>query len=43
MLILLSSKASQMLVPEGAVISAPLGQYSGCGSILMTGMEMSVF
>jgi hypothetical protein len=38
MLILFSNKASQMLVPEGAEIWAPSGQYSACGKILITGM-----
>jgi hypothetical protein len=38
MLILWSSSASQMLVPAGTEISAPLGQYSGWGKILMTGI-----
>jgi hypothetical protein len=38
MLILFSNKASQMLVPEGAEICAPSGQYSACGKILMTGI-----
>jgi len=39
MLILFSNKASQMLVPGGAEICAPSGQYSACGKILMTGIE----
>jgi len=39
MLILWSSKASQMLVPEGTVISVPAGQYSGCGKILIMGIS----
>lgn len=38
MLILLSSKASQIEVPAGAEICAPCGQYSGWGRILMMGM-----
>src|SRR3982751_1544695 len=38
MLILLSSKASQIEVPAGALISAPCGQYSGWGSILIIGI-----
>jgi hypothetical protein len=42
MLILLSSSASQIEVPAGAEISAPWGQYSGCGSILMMGMVKPV-
>ena len=33
-----SSKASQMEVPALALISAPSGQYSWWGRILMTGM-----
>jgi hypothetical protein len=42
MLILLSSKASQMLVPAGAEIWAPSGQYSACGKILMMGIVVSL-
>jgi hypothetical protein len=38
MLMWLSSRASQMLVPEGTVMLVPLGQYSVWGRILMTGM-----
>src|SRR5215213_3688248 len=34
----LSSSASQIEVPVGAFTSAPFGQYSGWGRILMTGM-----
>src|SRR2546427_8653747 len=37
-LTLLSSRASQIEVPAGASISAPWGQYSAWGSILITGM-----
>jgi hypothetical protein len=38
MLMRLSSSASQIEVPAGALISTPVGQYSGCGKILMMGM-----
>jgi hypothetical protein len=38
MLILFSNKASQMLVPAGAEICTPSGQYSAWGKILMTGI-----
>src|SRR2546427_6188640 len=38
-LTLLSSRASQIEVPAGASISAPWGQYSAWGSILITGMR----
>jgi hypothetical protein len=38
MLILLSSKASQIDVPAGAVIVAPLGQYSAWGRMVMMAM-----
>jgi hypothetical protein len=37
--ILFSSKASQMEVPLGASIWAPVGQYSAWGNILMMGMN----
>jgi hypothetical protein len=37
MLMWLSSSASQMEVPAGADISAPWGQYSGCGQDLDDG------
>src|SRR5205085_754288 len=38
-----SSSASQIDVPGSALISAPFGQYSGCGRIRMTGMARSDF
>jgi hypothetical protein len=38
MLMPFSSSASQIDVPAGALMSRPVGQYSGCGMILMMGM-----